>query len=200
MARFYRYYFTRSEMRGVVLLSIGTLVIRLLIWRVGPAAAAVEGDAVFAGKSGSDPQVKPKTAKTEINGADSTALLELPGIGPVFAGRIIQYRRKLGGYVSKSQLLEVYGMDSARWQGLISHVRVDTSRVRKLDLNRATFKELLAHPYLEYGEVKAVARFRDRAGPLVSVGQLRAAGVLPDSILAKMIPYLTVIPDTMPKE
>jgi competence ComEA-like helix-hairpin-helix protein len=138
----------------------------------------------------SSAQVRKVKKKVDINSADSLALLELTGIGPSFARRILKYRSMLGGFVTVDQLKEVYGMDSARLQGFIHEIKIDTSKLKKLDVNQASFKELLAHPYLEYEQVKAIARFRDRKGLLDSPGQLLAAGVLPDSLWFRLSPYL----------
>src|SRR3569833_3197280 len=51
----------------------------------------------------------------ELNSADSAKLTELKGIGPSFARRIINYRNRLGGFINKEQLKEVYGMDDDRY-------------------------------------------------------------------------------------
>lgn len=52
--------------------------------------------------------------QVELNSTDSIELIKIKGIGPVFASRIMKYRDLLGGYVSISQLQEVYGIDSDR--------------------------------------------------------------------------------------
>ncbi|MBM3404096.1 MAG: helix-hairpin-helix domain-containing protein [Bacteroidetes bacterium] len=98
----------------------------------------------------------------ELNTSDTILLLELPGIGASFSRRIIKYREKLGGYYATSQLLEVYGMDSTRYAGVCEYVRADTTLIRRLDIQKATFKELLNHPYLEYDQVKEICRLRDK--------------------------------------
>ncbi len=200
MTKFYRYLFTRSELRGVLLLSSGVILIRLMVFTLGLVAGNPQpSDLDF---SGADPagQAPKKMKILEINSADSLALDELPGIGPSFARRIIKYRQMLGGFVSADQLLEVYGMDSARYNGFVRLIRIDTLKVCKLDLNRATFKELLAHPYLEYEQVKAIVRFRDKKGTLVSAGELWAAGVLADSLWDGLSHYLTTVADSSLKE
>jgi len=48
-------------------------------------------------------QVRVNQTPIPINSADSVQLLPLPGIGPVYAGRIIRYRELLGGYVQTDQ-------------------------------------------------------------------------------------------------
>jgi DNA uptake protein ComE-like DNA-binding protein len=140
------------------------------------------------------------TAKTgysaqpiDINRADSAQLLPLPGIGPVYAGRIIKYRSLLGGFVSVEQLGEVYGISPETVDGVANRIFIDTRAVNMLDLNSATFKELLRHPYLEYEDVKALANYRDFKGSIQSIQELQENYILSDSLLNRVIPYLYLI-------
>jgi DNA uptake protein ComE-like DNA-binding protein len=200
LTKFYRFLFTRSELRGILVLGFSVILIRLLTFSIGPSAVPFQDQPVAAAGSGQTAQVRKTVKVLDINSADSMALLDLTGIGPSYARRIIKYREMLGGFAFRGQLMEVYGMDSARLNGFAGEIRIDTSRLRKLDINRATFKELLAHPYLDYDQVKAIARFRDRRGVLVSPGELWAAGVLADSLWRFLSPYLIVSADSVLKE
>jgi DNA uptake protein ComE-like DNA-binding protein len=199
MTKFYRYLFTRSELRGILYLSAGVILIRVLSYAISPMMMVPGNQGAGSSAGDSAGQASKRPPKIEINSADSLALLELPGIGPSYAKRILKYRQMLGGYATVSQLLEVYGMDSARYSGFRSLIRVDTARVRKLNVNKATFKELLAHPYLEYEHVKAIARYRDKKR-ITNPGELWAAGVLPDSIWKGLSHYLIALPDSSTKE
>ncbi|MFA6128421.1 MAG: helix-hairpin-helix domain-containing protein [Bacteroidales bacterium] len=200
MTTFYRYFYTRSELRGILLLSFGVILIRVLAYSISPAGSYTGMDTTGLNDSDSFGQVRKKLVKIEINSADSVTLLELPGVGPVFAKRILKYRQMLGGFVNLQQLKEVYGMDTVRLNGFIKLISIDTSKIRKLNLNTATFKELLAHPYLEYEQVIAIARFRDKKGLLKSPGELWAAGILADSLRRGLSHYLTVAKDSVQKE
>jgi DNA uptake protein ComE-like DNA-binding protein len=126
----------------------------------------------------------------DINRADSAQLLPLPGIGPVFAGRLIKYRNLLGGYVSPGQLKEVYGISLETLDLIVDRIVIDTSLIIKLDLNGATFRELLRHPYLEYEDVKALVNYRDFKGSIQSALELQENFILADSVLNRVIPYL----------
>ncbi|MFH0756236.1 MAG: helix-hairpin-helix domain-containing protein [Bacteroidota bacterium] len=126
----------------------------------------------------------------QINSADSADLLPLPGIGPVFAGRIIKYRNMLGGFVNTDQLREVYGLSGETILQVIPHIHIDTSGVRKLHINNASFSDLLKHPYLEYENVKALVKFRDAEDSIRSFKEIWENHLLPDSILLKIRPYL----------
>jgi len=135
-----------------------------------------------------------KIAPISLNKADSVALLPLPGIGPVFAGRIIKYRSLLGGFVDPAQLNEVYGMKRATVEIITSLIFIDSSLLRPMNLNSATFRELLRHPYLEYENVKALVHYRDVMGHISSFEELRQNSTLPDSVLDKAAPYLGISP------
>lgn len=126
----------------------------------------------------------------DINRADSAGLLPLPGIGPVFAGRIIKYRNLLGGFVSVDQLREVYGMPEATLDMIRDRILVDTSAIDKMQLNRITFSELLRHPYLDYEQVKALVNYREFKGNIQSISELQTNFILADSVLKRVLPYL----------
>jgi len=159
----------------------------------GPAA-----DAPHVPDGGSRPRAPlgaqaPDLGKREpipINRADSAQLLPLPGIGPVFSGRIIRYRELLGGFVSVHQLSEVYGLGPETVERIEASILVDTTAIRRLDMNSASFSDLLRHPYLDYADVQALVRYRDFNGRIGSVGEIRENHLLSDSTLTRIIPYM----------
>lgn len=109
----------------------------------------------------------------DLNTTDSVALVALPQIGEVMASRIQRYRDRLGGFVCYEQLYEVKGMDSTRYATVRPYLLLDTSNIRKLEVNRDEFKVLLRHPYLEYEQVKAIVNHRERKGLIRNWGQLK---------------------------
>lgn len=133
---------------------------------------------------------KPEAIRLEINSADSILLDQLRGIGPAFASKIIRYRDRLGGFYSKEQLREVYGIDSLRYVQLVDQVAVDPSLLIKLDINRATFEQLRRHPYLSYKQINAIIEYRRQHGKYTSVGDLKQVLILGEEIIRKIEPYL----------
>jgi competence protein ComEA len=125
-----------------------------------------------------------------LNEADSVALLKLPGIGPVFAGRIVKYRRLLGGYSKLEQLSEIYGMRQETLDLVNPFLVLDTTFLKKLKLNKCEFRDLLRHPYLEYEDVKALVHYIDLEGEIRSHVEIRDNGLLADSTLDRIAPYL----------
>ncbi len=141
------------------------------------------------------PRRKPPSGQSgppiDLNSADSASLLPLPGIGPVLAGRIVKYRDLLGGYYRVDQLQEVYGLSNETLDRIRSRLKTDTAALRRIDLDTAGFRELLRHPYLDLEQVKSFVRFRDYTGPPLIPEQLRENHIWPDSVLARISPYLS---------
>ena len=109
----------------------------------------------------------------DLNAADTTILQQLPGIGSAFAKWIVNYREKLGGYCEAEQLLEVYRMDTARYDEIKDYIKIDSAFTpNKLRINSDAFKVLLKHPYLEYDDVKKIVNYREQKGMITSWGQL----------------------------
>ena len=125
----------------------------------------------------------------DINTADTTQLKQLPGIGSAFAKWIVNYREKLGGYCETEQLLEVYRMDTARFNSIKDYVKIySTFTPNKLRINSDAFKVLLKHPYLDYEAVKKIANYREQKGMITSWEQLQK--ILSDGINPKLRYYI----------
>jgi competence protein ComEA len=127
----------------------------------------------------------------DINLADTVGLTNLKGIGPAFAARIVKYRNRLGGFRNSEQLLEVFGMDSIRFAGLVGQVVLDTSDLRRTDINTADFKELIANPYISKSQVNALLRYREQHGAFRSVSDLQKIHLFTPESYRKLEPYLT---------
>lgn len=127
----------------------------------------------------------------DLNSADSVDLVQLRGIGPVFASRILKYRDLLGGFHSPHQLLEVYGFPEETFHSLSEHLTADSLKVEKLRLNFAGYSELIRHPYFERDHVQAILNFRNKNGPFSSNDQLVSAGLLDSTKYAALKPYLS---------
>jgi competence protein ComEA len=77
-------------------------------------------EAVYTEKGdGADLTATPEqSGKININTADASRLISLPGIGEVLAGRIIEYREKTGGFKNIYELMDVSGIGEKTFQKL----------------------------------------------------------------------------------
>ena len=120
------------------------------------------------------PEEKKAIPIVDLNTVDSLTLVELPQIGPYTALRIIEFREKLGGFVDKEQLRDVKGMDEARFSAIEPYIHLGETETRKIDINRADFKTLVHHPYLNYEQVKRIFNQREKRGMIKNWAQLEA--------------------------
>lgn len=128
--------------------------------------------------------------RVPLNTADTTQLKQLSGIGTVFSARIVKYRNLLGGFVSKDQLLEVYGISKEKFTSISPMIILDSIPLRRIGLNSFNERKLRMHPYINSRMSKDIVRFRDRNGEFASIDQLRSHKIVPDSIFIKLLPYL----------
>jgi len=127
----------------------------------------------------------------EINSCDSNDLYKLNGIGKILAARIIKYRDRLGGFVRLDQLLEIYGLRTETFSGLLIHLRIDTTLVRKLKLNSMEYRQLKQHPYLTPFQAKSIIKYRELKG-FKGLEDLEKYKLLMKEDLEKIRPYLSL--------
>jgi len=140
------------------------------------------------------PEVKEikKKVLIDLNTADSVALLTLYGIGPSFAKRIIKYRNLLGGFYSKTQLLEVYGFDQDRLDKIDDKCEVSSLGIKKINVNTVKTDELKKHPYFDYYTAKAIVDQRIILRKFTSVQQIKEIPLIHDELFAKIRNYLVL--------
>ena len=115
--------------------------------------------------------------KIDINSADSTALETLPGIGPYYASKIVEYRGQLGGYSYAEQLMDLYRFDREKYDALADLISVGPSE--PYPLWTLPEKELEKHPYISKYAAHGVVLYRENnPRELWTVDGLLAAGVL----------------------
>lgn len=124
--------------------------------------------------------------KLDLNKADSTALLDLPGIGPWFAGRIVSYRESLCGFSSIEQLLDIKNFSQERLDGLRDIVTF--SKPEPYPLWSLPEEELRKHPYISSAEAHGIVLYRDHhKKEALSVDGLLKAGVISESHAEKLV-------------
>ena len=127
----------------------------------------------------------------EINAADSASLVTVKGIGPVFAARIVKYRQLLGGFLHLEQLLEVYGIDQEKYEGIASQLTC-SAQIKQIDVNKATWQELVAHPYIDSPTANILLNYKKAHGSITSFDFIIENKLMTQETLDKITPYLSL--------
>ena len=123
----------------------------------------------------------------DLNTADTTELMKIPGIGRVYAKMIVDYREELGGYHSITQLRELHGLpeDLGDW------VHISTPVIKRLPINKLSITHLRSHPYLTFYQAKAIVELRRREGDIRSKQQLLFLDEFTEADIERLTPYLS---------
>ena len=130
----------------------------------------------------------------DINLCNAWELEQLPGIGPVLSVRIIRYRRLLGGFVSKAQLAEVYGLDTSVVSLISQRVMLTWDSVVPLVLDSASFGNLARHPYLGYETARVMTRYRSLTDVPLTLGAMVRDRVITTEQAERIAPYVMPSP------
>lgn len=100
-------------------------------------------------------QEKTDFSKVDMNSISFKQLLEF-GLDERSAGSMIGFRKKLGGFMTKDQILETYNIDKELVQKLLSTAPLDNSKVERHTLVDAPEEWLKNHPYFKYSADKII--------------------------------------------
>lgn len=208
--------FSRRERNGIVALVILLLLVILLarMKRASTIAKAVTIDSVVyadtaiknKGDHYSDTarqfgphfkntpfnkKFKPRLQPVEINTADTSALIALPGIGSKLAERIVLFREKLGGFYDVQQVSEVYGLRDSVFRKLKPLLLCEPGRIKKINVNAAAKEELQLHPYIRWKVANALVTYRQEHGSFSCMADLHRIESIDQATITKMTPYIT---------
>ena len=127
-----------------------------------------------------------ETEHIVLNTADTTSLITIPGIGPYYARKIVQYGNRLGGYVSVNQLDEIDDFPSEAKKYLV----INNPTPKKLNLNKLSLNELKHHPYINFYMAKDITDYRRLHGALKSLNDLRLSKDFPAEVIKRLEPYV----------
>lgn len=130
-----------------------------------------------------------KIETVDINLCSVADLEKLPGIGNYFATKIVEYRTKLGGYHSNTQLLEIWNFDNEKLDKITPYI-IHSNSIKKLDVNEATTEELKAHPYIHsYGIANSIVKMRAQS-KFKTIEDVKRSKLIDEELFEKIKPYL----------
>ncbi|MEP6674976.1 MAG: helix-hairpin-helix domain-containing protein [Ferruginibacter sp.] len=135
---------------------------------------------------------KKETKIIDINTADSIAFVDLPGIGAGFTKRILNFRNRLGGFVSVQQISETYGLPDSTFQKIKPRLSISNATVKQFNINIASIDEMKVHPYIRYAIANAIVQYRTQHGNFSSVNDIKKIMLVTDDVFGKITPYLNV--------
>ena len=126
----------------------------------------------------------------DINIADTSAFIALPGIGSKLSQRIISFRDKLGGFYKIEQVAETFGLADSTFQKIKPRLQLGNPVVKQLSINSASADDLKSHPYVRYLIANAIVQYRSQHGNYAAVSDLKKIMLITDDVYNKMFPYL----------
>lgn len=150
-----------------------------------PSAIATETSLPPAGKA-------ERYKVIDINTADTSAFISLPGIGSKLAARIVNFRDKLGGFYTISQVAETYGLPDSTFQKIKQYLKLDNISLKKININTASIDELKAHPYIKYSLANPIVAYRKEHGPFLKLEDIKKVMVVTEDMYQKIYPYLFI--------
>lgn len=132
-----------------------------------------------------------KVVVVNVNDADTSALIALPGIRSKLAARIVNFRDKLGGFYSVEQVGETYGLPDSTFQKLKTSLQLGGS-IKKLNVNTATKDELKVHPYIKWNLANAIVEYRNQHGLFKSLDELKNIVIIDETTFERIVHYLSL--------
>jgi competence protein ComEA len=159
--------------------------------------AALEPYILIAGKEvkpfekKEEQKVEKKPVMVELNSASAEELMTLPFIGEKRAEQILKYRNRLGGFVNKEQLAEVYSIPDSIYEMILPHITLNTSIVQYINVNTIS-SDTVYHPYLKRNLLKLIISYRKEHGDYHDKTELKKLPLMTDSVYRKVEGYIRV--------
>ena len=128
---------------------------------------------------------------TDLNIVSKEDLKTINGIGEKLSDRIIKYRSKLQGFSTANQLYEVWGLGAEVVGKLLLVFKVvKLPNIQKINVNTASFRELLKNPYIDYELCKKIFDYKDEVAELQDVSELKNIIGFPLELYDRIVLYL----------
>ena len=129
--------------------------------------------------------------KKDLNTATRKDFQEIRGIGEVLSNRIVSYRELLGGFSFEDQLNEVYNLPDEVIEKLLLQFEIKAPpQIQKLNINSASFKEILSVPYIDYDLTRKIMDFRRQEKLITDLAEIKEIDSFPIQHYDRIAVYL----------
>lgn len=127
----------------------------------------------------------------DINKATLKDFTFIEGVDEYLSERIIKYRSKLQGFSFKEQLFEVWGLDELIANKILSTFSIkNIPIIKKVNINTASFKEVLSNPYIDYELCIQIFDYKDEVAELQSISEIKNIEGFPIKKYNRIVLYL----------
>jgi len=127
----------------------------------------------------------------DINKATLKDFTAIEGVDEYISERIIKYRSKLQGFSFKEQLFEVWGLDELMVNKILSTFSIKNKPIiKKVNINTASFKEVLSNPYIDYELCIQIFDYKDEVAELQSISEIKNIEGFPIKKYNRIVLYL----------
>jgi competence protein ComEA len=150
------------------------------------------------------PEVVPKNGTTrpnkypsksiaviDVNNASLAEWEALPGIGNYLANKVLQQKSKLGCFYTLQQVKTALNLPDSAWQALEPYLTLNAN-FPKININKASLQQLLAHPQIPPATAKAIIIYRQQNGLFLSLTDLTKTAFITPATYQQIESYLTV--------
>lgn len=128
--------------------------------------------------------------KLDLNRCDTGDIVVVPLFGSKRAARLVEYRERLGGFYSLAQVREVYVLQDMDISHMEKYFYVNSGDVRKININTATYKEMVSHPYFDAYLTKTILHYREQHGAIHSLEELQQVTHAYPELMEKLRHYV----------
>ncbi len=139
-----------------------------------------------------EPSPDKSKVSVNLNGGSHEEFERIKGIGSYFSKKIIDYRERLGGYIHKEQLLEIWKVDLIKYQEIEEFIYFGEEPVEKISINTATVETLSHHPYINYKIANSIVKMRAQTGAYQELKDIKRSMLIDEVTFVKIKPYLSL--------
>ncbi|MBS1591419.1 MAG: helix-hairpin-helix domain-containing protein [Bacteroidetes bacterium] len=132
------------------------------------------------------------TVKIDINIATPQEWFTIPNMDRSLAYKIIKYKEKLGGFLTIQQVKETYGLTDSLFKTIEPYLILQTTNIKKININTADDYTLSNHPYINKDVAKAIIIYRTQHGAYTKINDIKKIVFIKEDLYNKIAPYLAV--------